>query len=646
MSDYFNRVSLNELNMGDINNSKDYKYTRSYSKDFFLCNNFSESSCNPSLTNERINYNEYTFNKNNNIFLNTVNNYYPRVAWSKSLIRPVFQRSKENFKKNRLSDYILKNKYKPEYQPGNLYSKNYELNNNKKSGNDKEIKVIQVRKKLGRSHSKSDKKINVNINRNLSQNKSKKKITQVFNDLLIEKDKANEEYLINLKKIKNIDNYYKIWSDNDGHMGGKINLGMNNPYRNQDDFLSSLYFIVKIQSVWRGYYFRRYLFYNNIRNIKINIFHKQKLFLGTLFNILNYNLKQGLKSHFNSFKEKIKIYSDDRNKNKIDTKKGYDLNSSFLNNISNSYQGIFKNKTGQCILYNKKMISERKKSESIYHKNRYNSDLNSPQKPKHNSKINYNFYSNRYRRNNYKTYRVNNICYVGKKEDDTEKGKVKIINETKNNYKNLYMFSDDETTTNTTNRFNINRKGSFVYKNKQISLNKNKNKKKAKDINNKLNKYKEYIYFLFLLFARIQKASHRLIFRKLVDSLNKQKINNLKKEKMNKLLNIIKNNERKKKRYYYKKFKEKVLIEKLKEMILNGKEKDKDKDKNKNILKVIKIDKNRKNGNNIINIKTLKKASTLNQNNNNSINNINANIINNAVISKSFCQPFKKMNFN
>ena len=622
MSDYFNRVSLNELNMQDNNNSKDYKHTRSYSKDFFLYNNLSESSCNPSLANEKINYNEYTYSKNNNILLNSVNNFCPRLAWSKNLINPVFQRSKENFKKNRISDYILKNKYKPEYHPGNLYSNNYTLNNTKKNAKDKEIKVIQVKKNLGRSHSKSDKKINVNVNRNLSQNKSKKKIGQVFNDMLIQKSQKNEEYFINFKKIKNIDNYYKFWSDNDEHMGGKINLGMNNPYRTQGDFISSLYFIVKIQSVWRGYYFRRYLFYSNIRNIKINIFHKQKYFLGTLFDILNYSLKQGLKPYFDSFKEKIKEYNDDSNKNNIYIKKGYDINSSFLNSISNSYQGIFKNKTGQCILYNKKMISERKKSQNVYHKNKYNSDLNSPIKPKYNSKINYNFYSNRYRRNNYKTFRVNNICYVGKKEDDSEKGKLKIVNETKNNNKNLYVLSDDETTTNTINKTNINRKGSFVYKNKQI--NKNKNKNKGIDNNNKLNKYKEYIYFLFLLFARIQKACHRLIFRKLVDSLNKKKISNLKKEKIKKLLNIIKNNERKKKKYYYKIFKEKILIEKLKEMILNENEKEISLE---NRPKVNKKNKNEKNG---INIKTIKKESTLNQNNSNNNNIIN--IINNTEI--------------
>ena len=622
MSDYFNRVSLNELNMQDNNNGKDYKHTRSYSKDFFLYNNLSESSCNPSLANEKINYNEYTYSKNNNILLNSVNNFCPRLAWSKNLINPVFQRSKENFKKNRISDYILKNKYKPEYHPGNLYSNNYTLNNTKKNAKDKEIKVIQVKKNLGRSHSKSDKKINVNVNRNLSQNKSKKKIGQVFNDMLIQKSQKNEEYFINFKKIKNIDNYYKFWSDNDEHMGGKINLGMNNPYRTQGDFISSLYFIVKIQSVWRGYYFRRYLFYSNIRNIKINIFHKQKYFLGTLFDILNYSLKQGLKPYFDSFKEKIKEYNDDSNKNNIYIKKGYDINSSFLNSISNSYQGIFKNKTGQCILYNKKMISERKKSQNVYHKNKYNSDLNSPIKPKYNSKINYNFYSNRYRRNNYKTFRVNNICYVGKKEDDSEKGKLKIVNETKNNNKNLYVLSDDETTTNTINKTNINRKGSFVYKNKQI--NKNKNMNKGIDNNNKLNKYKEYIYFLFLLFARIHKACNRLIFRKLVDSLKKKKISNLKKEKIKKLLNIIKNNERKKKKYYYKIFKEKILIEKLKEMILNENEKEISLE---NRPKVNKKNKNEKNG---INIKTIKKESTLNQNNSNNNNIIN--IINNAEI--------------
>lgn len=99
MADYFNRVSLNELNMQDINNSKDYQHTRSYSKDFFISNNFSENSCNPSLTNERIIYNEHTYNKNNNILLNTVNNFCPRLAWSKTSSGQCFKGTKKTSKK-------------------------------------------------------------------------------------------------------------------------------------------------------------------------------------------------------------------------------------------------------------------------------------------------------------------------------------------------------------------------------------------------------------------------------------------------------------------------------------------------------------------------------------------------------------------
>ena len=73
-------------------------------------------------------------------------------------------------------------------------------------------------------------------------------------------------------------------------------------------------------------------------------------------------------------------------------------------------------------------------------------------------------------------------------------------------------------------------------------------------------------------------------------------------------------------------------------MILNDSKKD---ISSKNCLKVNKNNKNDKSG---ANLKTLKKASTLDQNNTNN-NNININFINNTVISKSFCQPIKKMNF-
>ena len=62
-----------------------------------------------------------------------------------------------------------------------------------------------------------------------------------------------------------------FWTDNDGHMGGKINLALNNSYRNKIDFYSSLYYIIKIQSVWKGHKLRKNLLRKKTMNPKLNI---------------------------------------------------------------------------------------------------------------------------------------------------------------------------------------------------------------------------------------------------------------------------------------------------------------------------------------------------------------------------------------
>ena len=597
--DYVNLKALNNNN----NNFKLYgSYTKEMNRDYSY-NSFNRpasyikdqrKNSNNSYTNNNLVYKSFQiFPRNHSYVSNQTNPPYPG-----------YRQAHRNNIKNRISNYILKNQYKQGY---------LSTDNQKENDNESDVKIIQVNKSLGSNYIRTLTKI-----RNDSLSKGKRKISPVCDNIMESKGK---EIFGNSKNINNIDNYYNFWNDNDMHSGGKINLALNNPCRNKVDFLSSLYHIVKIQSIWRGYYLRKSLLTKNTKNPKLNIFYKQKFFITKIFKFI---IHLNLKKNFEIFKEKIKNIE----------KNGYEVNSSLINNISNCYHQIYKRNNN--LLYNKKRLSQSKKNTNQLNNNNLQLDMYTPKLKKQKTKLDSNFHRrNKGNTNNYKALKTNDICYQGNDENKINNEKSKrffgilpddkntshfsinnIININKrrtilsnivknrekikgednknyinnnvknnninnyynnvNNYDNNINNYDNNVTNNDSELKNNDNKVNNIGNENKNNNNVNKDKKNMKNNNynknnNKSNKlkYKEYIYFLFLLFARIQKASHNLFFKELLDKLNEIKRINLKKDKTNKLLKIIKHKEKKTIKYYYRIFKEKVLTEKIKDIILH-----------------------------------------------------------------------------
>ena len=535
-------INIKFLNLKDIHNFDNNNIDDDGGKLSINSSNrkFSENSSlsnrHSSFINQKRKYNIFTYGNNSNP-INNQNNLKTNSVYIKDIVKPLLPGYIKNNIKNRLSDYILKNQNKTYYVNSKIKKKRNESNN------------IQMKKTLGINYINSLKN-----KKNFSENKDKKKISPI-DYILVEKNKKNrQENFGNPINIKDIGNYYNYWSDNEGHMGGKINLSLNNKYGNKVNYDSSLFFIIKIQSLWKGYNLRKNLLNKIRKNSKFNIFYKQKLFITTLFYILNINLRKELNNNFELFKQKIK--------NCKNYKKGYDINSSFLNSISNCYQNFNKDKnnSNNLLLYNKKRLSQPKNL-------KYITEFKSPKIIKEKNYYENNLIiSNDF--NGYNTSKINHLSYTGKKEKEDEKEINKISNKKSVGYKK-YLYP------NSISNIHKNTK-KYSFNNDDINLNKNKDKNYFNNDNkgntltiNKLNKYKKYIFFLFLLCNKIEKASHRFIFKELIYKLNEKKINNMKEIKKNKLLKIIKNNERKKMKYYYKIFTVKVLTEKIKDIILN-----------------------------------------------------------------------------
>ena len=559
-----NSCNSNELSkiLGKINkefykNNKNYtNISDCFQKDYLNLKNINTSKTNGSSSqNLSRNHSQYSFNNNlkesciyekkkhlsiitpnyfsnNNIFYPNQVNMENNSILTDNMIRHTYQIQpidKQHCIKKTISNFILK---RPN---NNVYANTeIEIENDNNDFNEGNNKIIQVRK------------IHKSLKKNKSQNKFKTNIVPLYKN---EKGKNNKskDVLSNPKVIHNLGNFYNFWSDNDGHVGGKINLALNNIYRNKINFHYYLYYIIKIQSNWRGYIFRKNLLKKSDINSQINIFYKQKKLLKLLFFILYNKYKRDC---FKIFKEKIN-----------DNKNGYDLHSSLLYNISNCYQNY---KNGQKLfLYNKKRLKEKNNNIKLYNKeiilDRKSSNIKktiTTTRSNHvNNKVNNKVNKDSKNTINYTDYKINKttqICFkhykrkINKnpeKEDIKEKEKIKVLNDNKKPNKFLYILPSEQkffsiknnnknnnnidnknnNNTNINNDKNINDKNNEVpniIKRKKTSL---KNTTKADNniivVSNKINKYKEYIYFFFLLFAKIQKASHRYIYKTLINRL-------------------------------------------------------------------------------------------------------------------------------
>ena len=537
------------LNLRAINKAKE-NYSNNQSR------NISKNNSNKKLLiyGRKINYYNYDINEhsrnspnNNNLQLES------NIPFNEKHLIPIYkiyQPYKLKYQKNKISNFILKNTEQKTYS-------NTHFQNDYESDTDHDNKIIQVskvHKSLKKYKNKSQSRFKSKLNSNKKNNK-------------------NNGPLSNPKNLNNMGNFYNYWTDNDRHLGGKINLSLNNQFINNIDSYSYLYYIIKIQSIWRGYYSRKSLLLRkSFKNQKLNIFYKQKLLIKTLFNILNYKFK---KYYFKIIKNKL------NNKNNKYIKKGYDIKSHLLNKISNCYQNYYKSKNGnKLLLHNKKRLIE----VNLKVCNNISSELVTPKIKRNKTILNNNFgnINNNNNKNNteYQILKTHSLCYKSHKKNNVKKEKEDIIknnkdiekekDKDKNNIKEIKKFLNiipDEKNTNHFSIKNINLKNIKKYElnrrnNYQRILINNKN-------NKRLNKYKEYVYFLFLLFSKIQKASYRLIFTDLLKRLKKVELYNIKRIRASILLRIIKKNEKKKKKNYLKIFKEKILIEKIKEKILN-----------------------------------------------------------------------------
>ena len=562
-------IQKDYLNLKSFNNS----YKTNDGNSFNLSKNVSKNNLNQkSLINEKkIIYNNFGQNglsRNTPKFLyNNKIKVISNIPPNENCLIPIsyiYQTNNQNYRKNKISNIILRNTYIKD-----CASRDFQ--NDSESDNDADNKIIQ----LSKIH-KSIKK-----NKNKSQNKFKSKLNNE------PKNERNNGPLSNPKNINNMGNFYNYWTDNDRHLGGKINLSLNNQFMNNIDSYSYLYYIIKIQSLWKGYKLRKSLLLRkSFQNQKLNIFSKQKLCIKKLFYILNYKFK---KHYFLLFKNNI-------NNNK---KIGYEIKTPLLNNISNN-QNSSKDKNGKNkLLYNKKNLNEPNLKIYSY----INSELGSPKIKRNETKLNNNISSINKTKNNkyeYQVLKTHSLCYksheknkVRKEKEDINKN-IKEQEKYKNNFiemneenknekietcsKKIVIIVPNEKNTNNISINNIN------LRNKDNGINKNNNyhRNLINNRNNKLNKYKEYIYFLFLLFARIQKANHRLIFRELVRKLKVMEFDKLKRIRNKALLKIIKKNENKRIKYYLKIFKEKILIERIKEKILY------DNSNNSNLLRIVK----------------------------------------------------------
>ena len=600
--DYLNLKSNNNSYKSNINASN---LTRNYSprsKQISLLNNGKRKT--NSLTYEII------FNNSNNY--TNKRHERPKKPIQQNNIIPVYgvnQPYNHYYLKNNLSSFILKNQ-----QPQIEYI-NIDLENDYED--DKNNKIIQVRKK----HNSIKREISN------SQKKIKRRISPFYNDLQIAKKVKDKTAVSNPKNVNNMGNFYNFWSYNDRHMGGKINLGLNNRYRNTLDFYSSLYYIIKIQSTWKGYSLRKALLKKGLKNAKINIFHKQKLLIKTIFFILTFNFK---KKYFRFFKKQIDGLE------QINRKKGYEIHSPLLNNISRYYQN---SKSGKNIFSNRRRLKDGNKNLELYNINN-GPVINSPKVKRSNTKVTdyiNNNENNKKINTEYKILKTHAISFKSygknrkkdKKEDNVrekekeqkekekekEKEKIALLNKNQSYRRFLYVLPDDKSTSHFTIK---NQMKGLNARNNYGIINSNRNNRKLlnnpinRENNNKVNKYKDYIYFLFLLFARIQKASHRTIFKELIEKLKKKKNNKIIEIRKNKLLKIIKNNKKKAIKHYFKIFKEKILTERIKHIILL-------KDNKNNFFSI----KNRS-----YYAKNINNKDKINNNNNTNNNNNSANICN------------------
>ena len=614
---------LNNKNINTINSSKNnYNFIRINNKNnnYFNYNNFSDEKnllfhkighTNINNPNNCNIYFSYHKPKNLNNSDNEIqNNYIKEINNQKYLFRPL----REHNKKKKLSSYILKDinneviilennipfynsssNYRKKFKRNpKTYSENYSTDINNASKN---ISSRMMKRQPGKSLSdlfNEEKYLNKNVFPNLKDKAKNKylkdKLLKIERGYNIFYDNENKNNLFK-RSYNSSENIREKKENNSGNKNKIIlDLDRNSSKRGIIKKSKNLnYYIILLQSFWRGYILRKLikitkelflLFVPFIKRIK-KIFNKYKKFYFIYFNnkINQFFTKKNTINKIIPINNRLKnqdIYNKAKNNSNIKSKKFLKKNitsSSLLNKNMHINKNFENNKTKDNtkindikqlkinnIFYKKKNLSNNRNESNkilIDSKNLKLSDSSIKNK-KHN-----NIWSVKrfIKRTSYKKF-----SYISPERGNTE---MKANNSSKyllNDNKNiLNNYSSSLSIFNPTHpEIRLSSIKNLVY------INKNKKSKKNININIKsdmLEKIKVKIFnnFYLTLYKCIKKSIYRFHWNQLLYKL-KQNSNILLniEEKRRKLKLIILNNLKQIKKHYFRKYRENVLIEKIK----------------------------------------------------------------------------------
>ena len=517
-----------------------------------------------------------------------------------------------NKNKTKLSSYILKNKNNElKIYTNNTSPLNFSSFYSKKNFSSKLSKNIDITNVNNSYKNISSRIVKRQPIKSLSELFNEERNNKITNNLNCNNTNTNCKYL--KKKLLMDDKNYKIIYDNedkknkfkrncnstsnlrerDNHSGGKIILALdeNSSRRKSRKIKNKNYYIIKIQSLWRGYMLRKLIkitkelfllfipFINKIKKGFNN--HKKKYFLTFKKNINKYFIKYSNNKNIsynnnnnNKIKKKTVLYSkNDNNIKKGKFMKKYITTAPLLNKDINLKKKINVREKK----YEPKINDIRKiKIDNIFYQkkklsfNKYEGDnnkilLNDNKRNISNfnlKKYNYNLPNKRLiKRTSYK--RFYNVS------PDYRNIELNINNSCKNSIyeqrNNLNNYSSSISIFFQTQFPKINSLKNLVY------VNKNKKPKNSikSDIFEKI-KIKIFNNFYLTLYKCIKKSILRFYWNKLLYKL-KQKQNNAitlyNLKKRNILKSIIINITNKIKKHYFRKYRENILVEKIKKKL-------------------------------------------------------------------------------
>ena len=510
----------------------------------------------------------------------------------------------------KLSKYIIK-------------QKNDETEDDENSIKEKNVIVLPCSRYASRSNSKNHREgscHNKNINEDdFYNNFNNGSVCNSSNSK--NKNYRNYFYRMDQHRSSNPDNYMNYWYDNDNHSGGKVNLSLNNPCQKyKDNFYLSMFKIIKIQAVFRGFMLRNMLYPKTSK--RKNIFYRNKYFIKILIDFIRNNIKKNFDDfitilrtlnkkiygydfykHYSKFyipekvdnikmkgiqKNSYSNFSDNklvinRNLNKLSI---IDINndSANLNNKNrNFFINISPDKSNQFFIStnkknNKNQINKMKnlnklemsspinryvdEDNDVGSKNVYDSNCNN----KNNlNNTNSNIY-NKKRQINKKIKIYSKKFKKSKTNNDISPSKNIIGSPCIYNTTNKKFESQESDNTSSQNQDyenyiqHIDSGGRY----KKLSY------KRIKKQNMKNEKNNKYVFFCFILFEKIKKSFILKNFDTFYQGLLMKKISNNINNKQKKLKKLIDNNTKRNLYHFFKIYKEQILTEKIYEKIYSN----------------------------------------------------------------------------